>query len=138
MPARDVFHNAVRNALINDGWTITDDPLRLQWGKKDMYVDLGAEKLIAAEKEGLKIAVEIKSFGGASDVRDLEQAFGQYFVYHAVIRQTQPDRNLFLAVATDVYTEVFEDDLGRLLLETYQAPLIVFDPEKEEVVKWIK
>lgn len=138
MPARDVFHNAVRKALANDGWTITDDPLRLQWGKKDMYVDLGAEKLIGAEKEGVRIAVEIKSFGGASDVRDLEQAFGQYFVYHAVIKQTQPDRNLFLAVATDIYAEVFEDDLGRLLLETYQAPLIVFDPVTEEIVKWIR
>ncbi|MGH9755397.1 MAG: XisH family protein [Blastocatellia bacterium] len=138
MPARDVFHNAVRKALANDGWTITDDPLRLQWGKKDMYVDLGAEKLIGAEKEGMRIAVEIKSFGGASDVRDLEQAFGQYFVYRAVIKQTQPDRNLFLAVAIDIYAEVFEDDLGQLLLETYQAPLIVFDPVTEEIVKWIK
>ncbi len=35
MPARDIYHNHVRNALIKDGWVITDDPLRLRIGKKD-------------------------------------------------------------------------------------------------------
>jgi hypothetical protein len=48
MPARDKYHDAVRNALIKDGWTITHDPLRLVWGKRDMYVDLGAKKLLGA------------------------------------------------------------------------------------------
>jgi hypothetical protein len=33
-------------------------------GGVEMYVDLGAEKIIAAEKDGKKIAVEIKSFIG--------------------------------------------------------------------------
>jgi hypothetical protein len=56
MPAKDIFHNAVKNALIKDGWTITHDPLRLTWGGKDMYVDLGAERLLAAEKAGQQIA----------------------------------------------------------------------------------
>jgi hypothetical protein len=27
MPAYDIFHGAVRNGLIKDRWTITDDPL---------------------------------------------------------------------------------------------------------------
>jgi hypothetical protein len=77
MPARDIYHDAVKNALIKDGWTITDDPLHLRWGLKDLYVDLGAEKLFAAEKEGRKIAVEVKSFIGASEIYDLENALGQ-------------------------------------------------------------
>ncbi len=29
MPAKDIYHNQVKNALIKDGWTITDDPLIL-------------------------------------------------------------------------------------------------------------
>lgn len=62
MPAKDTFHDAVKNALIKDGWTITDDPLYLSFGGVDLYVDLGAEKLIAAQKDEQKIAVEIKSF----------------------------------------------------------------------------
>ncbi len=52
MPARDIYHDAVKNALMKDGWTITDDPLHMKWGKKDMYVDLGAEQVMAAEKGG--------------------------------------------------------------------------------------
>jgi hypothetical protein len=40
MPERDIFHNAVKNALVKEGWTITDDPLFLEFGGVDMYVDL--------------------------------------------------------------------------------------------------
>jgi hypothetical protein len=61
MPAKDVFHEAVKKALLNEGWTITADPLYIQFGGVDLYVDLAAEKVIAAEKDGRKIAVEIKS-----------------------------------------------------------------------------
>ena len=57
----------------------------MQWGSKDLYVDLGAEKLIAAEKENQKIAVEIKSFIGNSQVADLEQALGKYILYLDII-----------------------------------------------------
>jgi hypothetical protein len=74
MPARDRYHNQVRNALINAGWTITHDPLRLRWGVKDMYVDLGAEQLLAAEQDHCRIAVEVKSFVGLSEMDDLEKA----------------------------------------------------------------
>jgi hypothetical protein len=62
MPAKDIYHEMVKNALTKDGWTITDDPLKLIIGSRSLYVDLGAEKLIAAQKENQKIAVEIKSF----------------------------------------------------------------------------
>jgi hypothetical protein len=74
MPARDRYHDQVKNALIKDGWTITDDPLHVKWGRKDMYVDLGAERLLAAEKGERKIAVEVKSFLGPSEMSDLEQS----------------------------------------------------------------
>src|SRR5258708_33705788 len=62
MSRLDLYHDAVRHALEKDGWTITHDPLTLSVGGRDIYVDLGAEKPIAAEKEGRRIAVEIKSF----------------------------------------------------------------------------
>jgi hypothetical protein len=86
MPAKDIYHDAVKNALIKDGWTITDDPLILSIGKKDLFADLGAEKLIAAEKSYQKIAVEIKSFIGKSRVDDLEKALGQYILYREILR----------------------------------------------------
>ena len=34
MPAKDTYHDPLRNALIKDGWTITDDPFRLVWGER--------------------------------------------------------------------------------------------------------
>jgi len=62
MSAKDVFHEVVKRALQKDGWQITDDPLSISVGSVKMSIDLAAEKLIAAEREGQKIAVEVKSF----------------------------------------------------------------------------
>lgn len=138
MPApKDIYHDSLKTALIRDGWIITHDPLRLKWGVKDMYVDLGAEQIVTAEKAGLRIAVEIKSFVGASEIRDLETAMGQYFVYRSVLARTEPDRRLYLAVHKEVFLDVFEEPLGRLLIEDYRVPLVVFDLQTEEIVQWI-
>ena len=93
MPARDSYHDSIKHALIKAGWTITHDPLRLSWGGKDMYVDLGAERLLAAERTGQQIAVEIKSFTNASEMNDLEQALGQYLVYRAVLAESNRSAN---------------------------------------------
>lgn len=87
MPAKDVYHQTVKEALRRDGWTITHDPLALKVGRKDLFVDLGAEQLLIAEKAGRKIAVEIKSFVGASNVAELEKALGQYILYHDVLEE---------------------------------------------------
>jgi hypothetical protein len=62
MPARDIYHDTVIHALEADGWRITDDPFSIPVGRKQLFVDLGAEKLIGAEREGRRIAVEIKTF----------------------------------------------------------------------------
>jgi len=137
MPAKDSYHDNVKNALIKDGWTITHDPLRLKWGVKDMYVDLGAEQLLAAEKTGRKIAVEIKSFIGASEMDDLEKAIGQYVIYHSVMTRTETDRTLYLAIHNEAFLDIFEEPIGRILLEDYQVRLIVYDLQSEVILKWI-
>ena len=79
--AKDIYHNTVRIALEKDGWTITDDPLTLRIGGRSAFIDLGTEKLFAAEKKDKRIAVEVKSFISPSPVKDLEQALGQYIMY---------------------------------------------------------
>jgi hypothetical protein len=136
MPAKNIYHNAVKNALVKDGWTITHDPLRLTWGGKDMYVDLGAERLLAAEKAGRQIAVEIKSFVGDSEMDDLEKAIGQYVLYRAVLAEREPHRVLYLAIPMDVL-DLFEQPLGKLLLKNGLAQVIGFDPQSEAIVQWI-
>jgi len=79
MPARDFYHNTVITALQKDGWTITHDPYRLKLARgKNLFVDLGAERLIAAEKDLEKIAIEIKSFRSPSEMKALEEAIGQF------------------------------------------------------------
>jgi hypothetical protein len=137
MPARDRYHDQVKNALIRDGWTITHDPLHVRWGKKDMYVDLGAEQILAAEKGSRKIAVEVKSFLGLSEMADLEQAIGQYTVYHEVLFRVEPDRTLFLAVDEEAYVNLFEEPIGKLLVDSCCIQLIVFDPYTETIRQWI-
>ena len=137
MPARDIYHSIFKNALTKDGWTVTHDPLKLQCGKKDLYVDLGAEKLIAAEKENQKIAVEVKSFVGRSDIDDLEKALGQYILYHDILSKREPDRCLYLAVHDEIFTDLFEEPIGQLLIDNNRLRLIVFNSITQVISKWI-
>jgi hypothetical protein len=137
MPAKDLYHDVVKNALITDGWTITHDPLRLQWGPRDLYIDLGAEHLLAAERPGRKIAVEVKSFVGPSIVADLEQALGQYILYHAILAQVEPERVLYLALRHAVFQDLFAEPLGQVLLTNQRVRLVVFDPHTEGILTWI-
>lgn len=99
--ARDIFHDAVKRALEKEGWRITHDPFALQIGGVEMYRDLGAEQLIAAEKEGKKVAVEIKSFVSVSAIYEFHLAIGQYRNDQLALRQEDPERVLYLAVPED-------------------------------------
>ena len=137
MPARDIYHNTVKNALLKNGWTITHDPLKLEWGKKDLYVDLGAEQLIAAENAESKIAVEVKSFVGRSNIDDLEKALGQYILYNDILSEREPERILYLAIRNAVFTDLFEEPIGKLLLNKRRVKLIVFHPTEEVITQWI-
>jgi len=137
VPARDVYHQAVRNALIKDGWTITHDPYTLTFGQRDVFVDLGAEKPIAAEREGRRIAIEIKSFLGPSDMRELEIAVGQYVFYRSLLTRVDPDRSLFLAVTDVIFAGVFSEAIARPVVEDSRIALLVFNAAQEVVVKWI-
>ena len=131
MPRRDFLHDTVKNALVKAAWTITDDPFRISYGIRKVFVDLGAEKnLLAAENGKDKIAVEIKSFVGVSKMNDLENAIGQYIVYRTYLREIEPDRTLFLAIDSETYAELFYDISGRVLLDANQIRLIVVDPDQ--------
>src|SRR5687768_10427551 len=98
MPRKDQIHQAVKNALIKDGWTIVADPLVIAYDDVQAFADLGAERTLAAEKEGRRIAVEIKTFPGASPVRDFEDALGQYTFYRELLSLAGSDYVLYLGV----------------------------------------
>jgi CRISPR/Cas system-associated exonuclease Cas4 (RecB family) len=138
MAAKDIFHDSVRRALEKEGWKITDDPLFLRFGGVDMYIDLGAERLLAAERNGEKIAVEIKSFVGSSATTEFSTALGQFLKYQLALEEEQPDRLLYLAIPLDADSSFFSLELPRLLIQRYHVRLIVDEPEKEVIIQWKK
>ncbi len=137
MAARDIYHDTVRRALEKDGWVITQDPFALKLGGKNLLADLGAERLISAEKGKRQIIVEIKSFLGPSNVKDLEQALGQYVLYSQAMRETQIDRELYLAVSHLTFKDVFTIRLGQVLLDNQIIKLMVFNHNQEVIERWI-
>jgi hypothetical protein len=138
MPALDRYHHAVRNALIKDGWTVTDDPLTLKVGADRIHIDLAAERLITADKGVQKIAVEIKTFAGASKIADLEDALGQYVLYRMALRRTEPERELFLAVPQPVVVNQFQSrELWRAFFTDENGRVLGYDPETEEIILWL-
>lgn len=138
MSAKDKYHEAVKNALIKDGWTITHDPYRIAIGRRRGYIDLGAERPIAAEKAGRRIAVEIKSFIGASELNDLENALGQYGVYRIILGKRDPQRVLYLAIPDDARDLLLGESDFRDILRDFRARLIFYEPEQEEILEWIE
>ena len=138
MPAKDIYHNLVIQLLIDEEWRITDDPLYLSYGGRDLFVDLGAERdTIAAEKGDRKIAVEIKSFLKPSPVTDLGDALGQYGIYYSILAELQPERKLYLAVPQRAYKTILTEKLGQLIVKQWNLNLLVFDEEKRSNIQWI-
>ncbi len=135
--AKDKIHDAVKNALVNDGWTITADPYEIAYEGVNVYADLAAERPIAAEKSGRKIAVEIKSFIGKSQIHDFERALGQYTLYERLMRRTDPDRKLYLAISDVIHEDFFSLGGVRAVIDDPPIPLLVVNIESEEVVEWI-
>lgn len=136
--AKDIFHTDVRVALEADGWTITHDPFALKAGGISMEIDLAAEKVLAAEKEGEKIVVEVKSFLSKSKLQDFYLAKGQYDVYRRGLAKNQEERTLFLAVEQEIYETFFQKLLIQETIIEEKIYLIVFNHETQRIVKWIK
>ena len=54
-----------------------------------------------------------------------------------VLAKIEPERTLYLAIRQRIYTDVFEEEIGRMLLEQGVVKLIVFDPKTEVILQWI-
>ncbi|MEM9543152.1 MAG: XisH family protein [Cyanobacteria bacterium P01_E01_bin.42] len=137
MPAKDVYHQPVKNALIRDGWTITDDPYFIQYEDAELYADLAAEKPIAAQRQGEKIVVEIKSFIGKSLMYDFHNAVGQYIVYRDLIELTEPDYTLYLAINDLTHDRFFQRASIQAIVNRNHLKIVVVDIERETIKQWI-
>lgn len=144
MAQRDSIHDSVKEALIKDGWEITDDPYVIAYGERFLFVDLGAEEgqgfdsgFIGAARANLRIAVEIKELRGQSVIVELEQAIGQYVLYRLLLNQVDPARDVYLAIPDKAYRELFTEPIGELVINDLPLQLLVIDIEQCEVKKWI-
>jgi hypothetical protein len=147
MPQRDSIHYAVRQALVKDGWSITNDPYVISYGERFLFIDLGAaetlgdngveSRFIGAQRGVSQIAVEVKEFRRASAIADLEQAIGQYVLYRLLLNQVDPDRELYLAIGEATFAEIFNEPIGELVIRELPLNLLIVDVERSEVKQWI-
>ena len=136
MAAKDIIHDAVKNALIKDGWIITDDPFTIRYEDATVFADLAAERAIAAAKAGTKIIVEIKSFAGQSAMQELKIALGQYQIYLPFLTELGLEHKLYLAISDVVYDQIFQRPSIQLLIKWHRLPILVVNTATEEIVTW--
>jgi hypothetical protein len=85
------------------------------------------------ERNGEKIAVEIKSFLGSSAISDFHEALGQYIDYREGLLHKDPDRLLYLAT----YEDFFREPFGEYMTKRYELKLLVYNPESKEIIQWL-
>ena len=138
MPAKDTYHNAVKNALIKDGWTITADPYPLEYEDVELYPDLAVEKLISENQKQRKIIVEIKSFISPSLIKDFQNALGQYILYRDLIKLAQDEyQEIYLAIKDEIHETFFQRKSIKAVVQLNKLALVIINTEKEEIVQWI-
>lgn len=135
--AKDRFHDVVRTALEKEGWKITADPYEITVDDVDFEIDLAADELLAAEREGRKIAVEVKSFISPSNVSEFHTALGQFLNYRDALEKVEPDRQLYLAVRLPIYQSFFQRRFIVSAVDRYQLRLVIYDVQQEVINQWL-
>lgn len=138
MARRDFYHETVKQALINDGWTITADPYDISTDDVDLLVDLAAERVLAAERDNEKIAVEIKSFVGQSPVSEFHKALGQYENYRSSLEEKDKSRQLWLAIPDKAWNTFFQRPFIQKAIKRHQIEILIFDPKTQTIQQWIR
>ena len=123
--AKDKYHALVKRALIELGWFVSNDPYYIPTSTRTLRVDMGAEKIIVAEKGKEKIAVEVKSFVGISTLHDFYKALGQFSYYQTALEDYEEDRVLYLAIPETVYSDFFAEPLTMKIVAKHDMKLIV-------------
>jgi hypothetical protein len=135
--AKDKIHQLVKAALIKNGWKITHDPYYLKVLDVEQEIDLGAEEIVAAECEGKKIAVEIKSFLKGSFINEFHGVLGQYLNYEISLEEQEPDRVLYLAISSIVYDNYFHKGAVQKAIQKYNIKIIVLDIINQDIIAWM-
>ena len=92
--------------------------------------------MVAAEKEGRKIAVEVKSFLRGSFVYEFHGVLGQFLNYGLGLEEQEPDRILYLAVPELVHKTFFSKAVVQKAIARYSIRLVIFDPQTQSIIEW--
>jgi hypothetical protein len=103
-----------------------------------LFADLGVERVLAAERGTEKIAVEIKSFVGQSPVSEFHKALGQYENYRLSLEELDPTRAVWLAIPDKAWNDFFQRPFIQKAINRHQIELIIFNPDNETIIQWIK
>ncbi len=134
MPAKDRYHDAVKRALIKDGWIIETDQFILTIDQRNLWVDLQASKV----DPRLTILVEVKELAEVdSAVEALANALGKIALYRLALANANLPFILYLAVSVQSYAGILSEKIGQLALSHHRIPLLIFDADREEIVRWI-
>jgi XisH protein len=137
MARRDIHHQVLKLALEREGWNVTDDPFFVKIGRKTAEIDLGAERIILAERATEKIAVEVKSFVGTSMITEFYKALGQFLMYQRALQTAEPERTLYLALPQAAYDELSADVFDFPNFEDLRHRLIIYQPSENTTLTWI-
>lgn len=132
MPAKDRYHDRLKNALIKDQWRITDEQVKLKMGERRLWIDLEAEH----QTERTLILVEVKEMVSPSQVDDLANSVGQYLMYRVALENKNIQIPLYMAVSTTTLRGILSEEIGQLMIERFQISLIIFDPDSEVITEW--
>ena len=138
MPAKDIYHNAVKNALIKDSWQILADPYTVEYEGDNLYADLLATKILPSEQSKYIIVVEVKSFINPSPMNDFQGALGQYLLYRDFLEFSGRNYELYLAITNTVFESFFQRKSIQPVIQRHQLNLIAFNEKQEEITSWIK
>ncbi len=110
MPAKDRYHEVVKQALVKAGWLIDAEQIAMIIENRRLWVDLRATK----SDRQMAILVEIKGFENmASPVEYLANTAGQYTLYRSVLDYLALDLPLYLAVPKAAYNGILAEAIGQ-------------------------
>jgi hypothetical protein len=138
MPQKDTIHDIVRRALERAGWRVVSEQWMLEEDELRVFIDMAAEPTpnVQVPLHPGPIAVEVKSFRGASFMTDLHEAIGQYLLYHDKLEALDHPHTLFLAVPNRTYEAYFHRPSVARLIRRHMMRLLVVNPTRAEIETW--
>ena len=119
---------------------MTGDPFSIILQEDETYfeVDLAAERKNGGQHTERIIAIEIKSFTGASIIHAFHEALGQFLNYRAAIEEQRLNRELFIAVSTDGWARLNRLKFVQRRIRQFKLQFLLINVHTKSVVAWIR